>query len=148
MNFANSTIGLASDHTGVALKEIIKNRLTARGLTFKDFGTCSNERCDYPDFAHLLANAISNQTVEAGVAICGTGNGMALTLNKYPHIRAGLAWNSEIATLVSAHNRANVLVLPARFISDDEALRSLDAWLDTPFAGQQHAVRLNKILPH
>jgi ribose 5-phosphate isomerase B len=146
MNFPGATIGLACDHTGVALKELIKPRLEARGLTYKDFGAYTAERCDYPDFAHPLGRAIADGMLEAGIAICGTGNGMSIVLNKYPCIRAGLAWNREIATLVSSLKKANVLVQPARYITEDEALCSVDAWLDAPFAGEQHAVRIRKIL--
>jgi len=147
MNFPNSRLGIACDHTGLELKNLLLDYLASRGITeVADFGTFTAERCDYPDFAHKLGEALVKGLVGAGIAICGTGNGMAMTLNKYPSIRAGLAWNAEIAALVSGHNKANVLVLPARFITEDEALRCVAAWLDTPFQGEQHAVRLEKMV--
>jgi len=145
MNFTNTTVGLASDHTGVELKESIKTILTGRGLKFTDFGSYSAERCDYPDYAHPLARAIERDEIEMGIAFCGTGNGMAITLNKYPHVRAGLAWNAEIARLVSAHNKANILIIPARFIKPEDVSGILQAYLDTPFEGGQHQIRINEI---
>ncbi|MDR3253283.1 MAG: RpiB/LacA/LacB family sugar-phosphate isomerase [Tannerella sp.] len=145
MNFTNTTIGLASDHTGVELKESIKIILTQRGLKFKDFGSFSAERCDYTDFAHPLARAIEHNELEMGIALCGTGNGMAITLNKYPHVRGGLAWNEEIARLVSAHNKANILIIPARFVKQEDIFGMVQAYLDTPFEGGQHQIRINAI---
>lgn len=147
MNFANTTTGLASDHAGFELKEYIKKHLEKRNLSYNDFGAASTERCDYPDYAHLLGEAIENGEIEMGIALCGTGNGMAITLNKYASIRAGLAWNVDVAKLISAHNRANVLVIPARFVTPDEALRIIDAYLDTPFEGCRHLERIRKIVP-
>jgi ribose 5-phosphate isomerase B len=145
MNFINKTIGLASDHTGFEFKEFIKKHLEKRGLTYKDFGSYSTERSDYPDFAHQLSEAIEKNELEMGIALCGTGNGMAIALNKFRFIRAGLAWNEEIARLVSAHNKANVLVIPARFVSQDEVVKIVDAYLDSPFEGGRHLERINKI---
>lgn len=145
MNFTNTTIGLASDHAGFEHKLFIKKHLEKRGLTYIDFGTDSLASCDYTDFAHQLGNAIENKTLEMGIALCGTGNGMAFTLNKYPSIRAGLAWNVEIARLISAHNKANVLVMPARFVTQEEVAQIIDAYLDTPFEGGRHQDRINKI---
>lgn len=145
MNFTNTTIGLASDHTGYEHKEFIKKHLEKRGLTYIDFGTDSAERSDYPDYAHRLGKAIENKELEMGIALCGTGNGMAFTLNKFPSIRAGLAWNEEVAGLVSAHNKANVLVMPARFVTQEEAVKMVDAYLDTPFEGGRHQERLDKV---
>jgi ribose 5-phosphate isomerase B len=145
MNFETSTIGLASDHAGFELKEHIKKHLEKRGLGYKDFGAVSTVRCDYPDYAHALGKAIENGEIEMGIALCGTGNGMAITLNKYAAIRAGLAWNADVAQLVSAHNKANVLVIPARFVTPDEALPIIDAYLDTPFEGGRHRERIRKI---
>ena len=147
MNFTNATIGLASDHTGFEFKELIKEILKKRGLTYKDFGTYSTERSDYTDFAHSLGSAIESNELEMGIALCGTGNGMAVALNKYQSIRAGLAWNEEIARLVSAHNKANVLVIPARFTTQDEVIKMVNAYLDTPFEGGRHLERINKIAP-
>jgi ribose 5-phosphate isomerase B len=146
MNFTNETIGLASDHTGFELKELIKKHLEQRGLRYKDFGACSTERSDYTDYAHPLGKAIENREIEAGIALCGTGNGMVITLNKYPSIRAGLAWNVDVAKLISAHNKANILIIPARFVTQDEATRIVDAYLDTLFEGGRHLERIHKIM--
>jgi len=145
MNFNNTTIGLASDHTGYALKKIIQSHLVKRGLSCLDFGTYTTEMCDYPDFAHKLCRAIETNELEMGIALCGTGNGMVITLNKNKSIRAGLAWNVEVAKLISGHNKANILVIPARFIVPDELTQIVDAFLDTPFEGGRHLVRINKI---
>ena len=145
MNFTDTTIGLASDHTGFEFKELIKKHLEERGLTHKDFGTYSTDRSDYTDFAHKIGKAIESNELEMAITLCGTGNGMAITLNKHQSIRAGLAWNEEIARLVSAHNKANVLVIPARFTTKDEVLKMVDAYLDTPFEGGRHLERINKI---
>ena len=145
MNFSNTTIGLAADHTGYAYKKMIQSHLEKRGLTTIDFGTYTAERCDYPDYAHKLCQAIDSNEIEMGIALCGTGNGMAIALNKYKSIRAGLAWNTDIAKLVSAHNKANILVIPARFTSPDEIIEILDAYLDTPFEGGVHQARIDKI---
>ena len=138
-------IGLASDHTGFEQKTIIKSHLEKRGLNCIDFGTNSPDSCDYPDYAHQLSKAIENNEIEIGIALCGTGNGMVITLNKSACIRAGLAWNEEIAKLISAHNKANILVIPARFIVQNELIKIVDAFLDTPFEGGRHLVRINKI---
>ncbi len=145
MNFTNTTIGLASDHTGFEYKELIKKHLEKRGFRYIDFGATSPERSDYPDFAHKLGKAIDSKELDMGIALCGTGNGMAFTLNKYPSIRAGLAWNVDTAKLVSAHNNANILVMPARFVTQDEVIQMVDAYLDTPFEGGRHQDRIEKI---
>ena len=145
MNFTNTTIGLVSDHTGCEMKAIIKSHLAERGLTYIDFGTDTAESCDYPDYAHKLRIAIEKKELEMGIALCGTGNGMAMTLNKSKDIRAGLAWNVEIAKLISAHNKANILVLSTRFLSPDEILPIVDAFFDTPFEGGRHLARINKM---
>jgi len=145
MNFTNTTIGLASDHTGYEQKKIIKSHLEQRGLKYIDFGTDTAESCDYPDFAHKLSKAIELNEIMIGIALCGTGNGMVMTLNKSASVRAGLAWNTATARLVSAHNKANILVIPARFVATDEITRMVDAYLDTPFEGGRHLVRINKM---
>ena len=145
MNFQNTTIGLASDHTGYEYKEIIKSHLKKRGFKHIDFGTDTAESCDYPDYAHKLCKAIEMNEIGMGIALCGTGNGMVITCNKYKSIRAGLAWSEEIAKLIRAHNKAQVLVIPARFVTTDEVIKIVDAFLDTPFDGGRHLVRINKI---
>jgi len=141
----NHIIGLASDHTGYEQKKIIKSHLEKRGLKYIDFGTDSADSCDYPDYAHKLCKAIEANGIAVGIALCGTGNGMAIACNKHKYIRAGLAWNIEIARLISAHNKANILIIPARFIHSDDVIQLVDAYLDTPFEGGRHLVRINKI---
>lgn len=140
-----NTIGLCSDHAGFELKEYVKQILDAKGLPYKDFGTSSSDSCDYPDFAHPLAVAVENGEVYPGIAFCGTGNGIGITLNKHQGIRAALCWQEEIARLARAHNDANVLVLPGRFISKEEATKAVDVFFNTPFEGGRHQRRIDKI---
>lgn len=139
------TIGLASDHAGFALKQFVKEYLDEKGLEYKDYGTYSEESCDYPDFGHALARGIENGEVFPGIAICGSGEGIAMTLNKHQSIRAGLAWIPEIAHLVRQHNDANVLVMPGRFISKETARQIMDEFLSTEFEGGRHQRRVEKI---
>ena len=110
-----------------------------------NYGTDTEVSCDYPDFAHRLASAVESGEVDLGIALCGTGNGMAITLNKHQGIRAGLAWCSEVGRLVAAHNNANVLVLPARFVSYRVASSIVRTWLDTDFEGGRHQRRIDKM---
>ena len=137
-------IALASDHAGFELKAIVEGYLEARGVAYKDFGTDSAESCDYPDFAHPAALAVESGECSMGIAMCGTGNGIAMTLNKHQGIRAALCWNKEIAALARQHNDANVLVMPARFIDAVTALAIVDTFLDTPFEGGRHQRRIDK----
>ena len=138
-------IGICNDHAGLELKSALTAYLLGKGHEIVNFGTDSAESCDYPDFAHLLADALQSGEVDAGIAICGTGNGMAITLNHQKGIRAGLAWNTAVGKLVKAHNNANVLVLPARFISRQMAVMITRTWLATEFEGGRHARRIEKI---
>jgi ribose 5-phosphate isomerase B len=138
-------IGMASDHAGYQYKTKLAELLKKKGYEVVDFGTDSDVSCDYPDYAHPLAEAIEQGKVDLGVALCGTGDGMAMTLNKHQGVRAGLAWNSEIGRLVKAHNNANVLVMPARFISYNMATHILNMWLNTKFEGGRHQRRIDKI---
>ena len=139
------TIGLCSDHAGFELKEFVKQILDSKGIAYKDFGTNSTDSCDYPDYAHPLANALENNEVYLGIAICGTGNGIAMTLNKHKGIRAALCWHEELASFARSHNDANILVMPGRFISQEEATRVVEAFLNTPFDGGRHQRRIDKI---
>ncbi len=138
-------IGLASDHAGFALKQFVKQYLEEKGLEWKDYGTYSEESCDYPDFAHALANGMANGECERGIAICGSGEGISMTLNKHQHIRAALVWIPEIAHLCRQHNDANVLVMPGRFISEETARAIMDEYFSTPFEGGRHIRRIEKI---
>ena len=139
-------IGIASDHAGYEMKEFLIGYLGARGYDVYDFGTDSPEAADYADYAHPLAEAIEKGEVARGIALCGSGEGMALTLNKHQGIRAGLVWRKEIAELIRKHNNANVIVLPARFIDNDQAVEFIDTYLAAEFEGRRHAQRIAKIL--
>jgi len=138
-------IGICNDHAGVEYKFKLIRLLKTRGIEVVNFGTDTEQSVDYPDFAHALALAVEKGEVDAGIALCGTGNGMAISLNKHQGIRAGLAWNKEVGALVKAHNNANVLVMPARFISYRMASLIVRTWLDTPFEGGRHQRRIDKI---
>lgn len=141
----NCKIGIANDHAGVEYKQRLSAWLESCGAKVVNFGTDSIESMDYTDVAHPLAEAVLSDTVDVGIALCGTGNGMAITLNKHKGIRAGLAWSKDIAALVKRHNNANVLVLPARFISYDEAKDLVLTWFETSFEGGRHQRRIDKI---
>ena len=138
-------IGICNDHAGYDYKVKLLALLRSKGYETVDFGTDSSVSVDYPDYAHALARAVEKGEVDAGIALCGTGNGMAITLNKHQGIRAGLAWGTAIGKLVAAHNNANVLVLPARFVSYRMASAIVRAWLDTPFEGGRHLTRIDKM---
>lgn len=138
-------IGICNDHAGVDYKFAIIKHLEAKGIEVENFGTDTTESMDYPDVAHPLARAVEDKRVDLGIALCGTGNGMAMTLNKHQGIRAGLAWNTEVGKLVKQHNNANVLVMPARFIPLETALEIVDAWLGEDFEGGRHQRRIDKI---
>jgi ribose 5-phosphate isomerase B len=139
------TVGLASDHAGFKLKEFVKQYLDEKHIPYKDYGTYSEERCDYPDFGHALARGIESGEVYPGIGICGSGEGIAMTLNKHQQIRAGLAWMPEIAKLIRQHNDANVLVMPGRFIDNDMARKIMDAFFASDFEGGRHEARVEKI---
>jgi ribose 5-phosphate isomerase B len=136
---------IGADHAGFELKEKLEAVLRARGIEVDDLGTDSADSTDYADYAHPLAQQISSGKAERGILTCGTGLGMSYTANRYPHVRAAVAWSPEIAALARQHNDANVLVLPARFLSDEDAVKIVDAWLDTPFEGGRHERRIEKI---
>ena len=138
-------LGICSDHAGVEYKSKLISYLLGKGYEVVNFGTDSTDSCDYPDFAHPMGKAVESGKCNLGIAICGTGNGMAMTLNHHKGIRAGLAWNTAIGKLVKEHNNANVLVLPARFISYQMAVSIVRAWLSTQFAGGRHQRRIDKI---
>ncbi|MEO0472690.1 MAG: ribose 5-phosphate isomerase B [Bacteroidota bacterium] len=138
-------IGLASDHAGFSLKESFKSFLQETGYFVLDFGTHSEASVDYADFAHPLAQAVQDGDVDLGIAVCGSGEGMCITVNKYPAVRASLVWNEVVAAVTRQHNDANILCLPARFVSESEAKRILEAFLDTAFEGGRHARRISKI---
>ena len=138
-------IGIGGDHAGFSYKEEIKKDLIEKGYEVEDFGPTSEESCDYPDIAHPLAKSIEELNNKMGIAICGSGNGINMTLNKHQDIRAALCWNKELAELSRQHNDANVLALPARFIDIDLAKEIVSAFLGTSFEGGRHERRVNKI---
>ena len=139
------TVGLACDHAGFPLKQFVLDYLEKKGYPVKDFGTYSDESVDYPDFAHSLAEAIESGEVYPGIAICGSGQGMAITLNKHQGVRAGVARNKDIAELIRQHNDANVLVMPGRFIDNRTAERIMDEFFKATFEGGRHERRIRKI---
>ena len=138
-------IGICNDHAGVVYKYKLMKMLRRRGIEVVNYGTDQPVSCDYPDFAHRLATAVESGEVDLGIALCGTGNGMAITLNKHQGVRAGLAWCAPVGRLVKAHNNANVLVLPARFITYRVASLIVRTWLDTDFEGGRHQRRIDKM---
>ncbi len=138
-------VAFASDHAGFDLKQEIMAFMSEKGYECVDFGTYSSESCDYADYAHPAAKAVETGECPFGIAMCGSGNGINMTLNKHQGIRAAIAWIPEIARLAKAHNDANILVLPARFVSVDEAKDIVDAYLDSDFEGGRHERRINKI---
>jgi ribose 5-phosphate isomerase B len=139
------TIGLASDHAGYDLKQYVKRYCEAHSYQYKDYGTYTTDSCDYPDFGHALARGIEAGEVYPGIAICGSGEGISITLNKHQSIRAGLCWIPEIAHLIRQHNNANVLVMPGRFIDNAMAEKIMDEFFATDFEGGRHQRRIDKI---
>ena len=138
-------IAIGSDHAGFRLKEELRTYLQNNGFDVKDFGTFSEERADYPDFAHPVAHAVETNEVERGVLICGSGNGVNMTANRHHGVRSALCWNAEIAKLARQHNDANVIALPARFITEEDAEKCLDVFFSTEFEGGRHTDRVKKI---
>ena len=136
-------IAIGADHAGFDYKEAISRWLNADGL--KDFGTYSSDSVDYPDFAHPVASAVESGEFDFGILICGSANGVAITANKHQGIRAAICWTEELASLARKHNNANIVCIPARFITIDEAKRIVKIFLDTEFEGGRHANRVNKI---
>ena len=138
-------IPIAADHAGYELKEKIAKALAELGFDVQDLGTHSPSSTDYADYAHPLAEEVSSGEVKRGVLLCGTGLGMSYAANRHAHVRAAVAWTPEIAELARKHNDANVLVLPARFVSEEDGVAILKAWLNTPFEGGRHERRVEKI---
>jgi ribose 5-phosphate isomerase B len=141
----NERIPIAADHAGFEMKEKLVNLLRQLGYEPEDLGAPTADPSDYPDYAHPVAHAISSGKAKRGVLLCGSGIGMDIVANRHPHVRAALAWNAEIAQLSRKHNDSNILVLPSRFMSEEEAERSLRTWLETDFEGGRHERRVEKI---
>jgi len=138
-------IALASDHAGFERKQTVMKYLQEQGIEFKDFGAFSEERSDYADFAHPLAEAVTRGEFTMGITLCGSGNGINMTANKHRGIRSALCWMPEIAALARQHNDANVCALPARFITDEQAIEIIRTFMSTVFEGGRHQSRINKI---
>ena len=138
-------IGIGGDHAGFQYKEELKKQLQENGHQVHDFGPNSEESCDYPDIAHPLAASVENGKNSLGIAICGSGNGINMTLNKHQNVRSALCWNEELAALARQHNNANVLALPSRFISIELAKKCVEVFITTEFEGGRHQRRVDKI---
>jgi ribose 5-phosphate isomerase B len=141
----SKTLAIGCDQGGYTLKEFLKIKLAESGYSVRDFGSYSADSIDYPDMAHPVASAVNNGQFPMALLICGSGNGVCMTANKYAGIRAALCWNTEIARLARLHNDANILCLPGRFISESEALTALMVFLTTDFEGGRHKTRIDKI---
>ncbi len=139
------TLALGCDQGGYALKEYLKIKIAESGYSVRDFGSYTPDSIDYPDYAHPVAAAVNNGQYVAAILICGSGNGVCMTANKYSGIRAALCWNTELAKLARLHNDANILCLPGRFITENEALSAVMAFLTTDFEGGRHQARIEKI---
>ena len=144
IEYREMKIYIGSDHAGVDLKALIKGRFEGR-FEFEDMGTFTSESVDYPDFAHKVAEGVLADQESLGILICGTGNGMAITANKHAGIRAALCWSPDIAALAKQHNNANIIVLPARFISSETAFETLESFFSAQFEGGRHQRRIDKI---
>ena len=138
-------IAIGSDHAGFDLKQVLVKYLDSIGLDITDCGPNSSDRVDYPDYAHKVATLVGSNEVNYGVLICGSGNGVCMTANKHQGVRAGLAWDSELASLAKEHNNANIICLPARYITEEKGVKILKAYLDANFEGGRHEQRVDKI---
>lgn len=145
MQLKDIKLAFGADHAGFELKEQLKNYITEKVGAVNDFGTYSADSTDYPDYAHKVAAAVETGEADFGVLICGSGNGINMAANKHAGIRSALSWNAEVAALARQHNNANILALPARYISTDEARKILDAFLKEDFEGGRHQKRVEKI---
>ena len=141
----NKKVAIASDHAGFDLKEKVVKHLIESGISYKDFGPFSEERVDYADFAHPVATSVENKEFDFGILICGSGNGINMAANKHKGIRSALCWQEDIAEMSRLHNDANILAMPGRYISVEEALKCVEIFLNTEFEGGRHAERIEKI---
>ena len=138
-------ISIGNDHAGPDYKQAIVKHLESKGIEVINHGTDSTDSVDYPDFVHPVANDVENKTVDFGIIICGSGNGVAMTANKHQKVRAALCWTKEISALARQHNDANIISIPARFTSVQQAVEMVDTFLNTPFEGGRHQNRVDKI---
>lgn len=146
MNFNSSKpIAIGGDHAGFSLKELLKTKLSEKGWSCKDFGPYSADSVDYPDFAHPVASSVESGETAFGILICGSANGVAITANKHQNIRAAICWTPEIAKLAREHNDANIICIPARFVSEETAAEMMELFMKTSFEGGRHLNRVKKI---
>lgn len=138
-------IAIGADHAGFDCKEDLVSFIEAKGLKYKDFGTFSRDSVDYPDFAHPVASAVESGEYAFGILLCGSANGVAITANKHQHIRAAICWGEELAELARKHNNANIICIPARFVSDETAFLIIEKFFSTEFEGGRHQKRIDKI---
>lgn len=138
-------ISIGNDHAGTEYKLVIVRHLQAKGFTVTNYGTDTNDSVDFPDFVHPVAKDIENKKADFGILICGSANGVAMTANKYQHVRAGICWMNEITELTRQHNNANIMCIPARYTALQQVLKMVDTFLETPFEGGRHETRVNKI---
>ena len=138
-------ISIGNDHAGPEYKYTIVKHLESKGFTVKNYGTDTLDSVDYPDFVHPVADDINNGKADFGILICGSANGVAMTANKYQNVRAGICWMNEITALTRQHNNANVMCIPARYTAIPQVLKMVDTFLETPFEGGRHQIRVNKI---
>ena len=141
----NKPVAIGADHAGFDYKEDLISFLEAKGIVYNDFGTHSRDSVDYPDFAHPVAKAVQNGEASFGILLCGSGNGVAITANKHPDVRAAVCWGEEIAQLARMHNNANVICIPARFVREGDAEKMVDIFMHTEFEGGRHERRVEKI---
>jgi ribose 5-phosphate isomerase B len=145
MTDVTNIIPIGSDHAGYKLKTFLTDELSSLGYRFDDFGTFSEDSVDYPDFIHPVARSVDTGQYKKGIIICGSGNGAIMIANKYLHVRAALCWNRDIAYLSRTHNDANIIALPGRFITPEEALEAVKVFLKSDFEGGRHTRRVEKI---
>jgi len=138
-------IAIGNDHAGTDYKNTVVKYLESKGHVVTNFGTNANDSVDYPDFVHPVAEAVSNNSADLGILICGSGNGVSMTANKHQKVRAALCWTKEIAALARQHNDANIISIPARFTSEPQAVAMVETFLNTPFEGGRHQGRVDKI---
>ena len=138
-------IAIASDHAGFAKKQVILSYFNQKGIEFKDFGCYSEESVDYPEFGHAIGEAINKGAYEIGITFCGSGQGISITANKHQNVRSATCWSAEIAELAKQHNDANICAIPGRFVSDEEAIAIVEAFLSSEFEGGRHARRIAQI---
>ena len=138
-------ISIGNDHAGVEYKNYIKEYLLAKDMDVNNYGTDSLDSVDYPDFAHPVSNDVNEEKSDLGILICGSGNGVCMTANKYKNVRAALCWNKELALLSKSHNNANIVCIPARFIEKEDALEIIKTFISQEFEGGRHERRVNKI---